>query len=189
MEVKFSGVGYTWQVNHHFTKPAFSAADLQDLVNLVWSNYNLVTFKQYLSSNCSIVEVKGTDLRTEGAPTYSNTTPILGTDASEPIPPGTAAVITLRTALRGRSYRGRTYYGGLGESRMDTGIWEGTMLDDFETFLVALQTAASGIGWTIVVLSRWHAGIKRAVALGQAVLTFVGRSQRPASQRKRNKRP
>jgi hypothetical protein len=176
-------------VNHHFTKPGFSFADLQALVDAVHNRYSTGTFKQYLSTGASIVEVKGTDLRTEGAPVYSNTVVIAGIDNSDMVPPGTNAVITARTALRGRSYRGRTYFGGLGEARLDSGIWNAAMLDAIEAFLVSLQDDIIALGWAFVVLSRWHAGIKRALGLGQAVTGFVSRSQRPASQRKRNKRP
>src|ERR1041385_1621876 len=60
-----------------------------------------------------------TDLRTEGAPEFESVNggfPLVGTDSGEDLPYQNAAVITWRTALRGRSFRGRTYLGGFTES-------------------------------------------------------------------------
>lgn len=41
---------------------------------------------------------------------------IVGTSAGEPLPSDTAIVMTHRTTKRGRRYRGRTYFAGIGEA-------------------------------------------------------------------------
>jgi len=61
------------------------------------------------------------DLRSGTAPAWdANITPVIGTNISDGMPPQVAMVVTHRTGLRGRSFRGRTYHAGLGEDSSTT---------------------------------------------------------------------
>lgn len=77
------------------------------------------SMKTLVTSNYSLVNVTTTDLDPAGAPStiYTTGLPNSGTLSGDSLPGNCALVISLRTALRGRSYRGRIYHCGLGESQ------------------------------------------------------------------------
>lgn len=78
-----------------------------------------------------------------------------GTGAGDPLPNQLAAVVTLRTALAGKSYRGRAYFSGAIEAENDG---TGKIAAAFNTALVAfvtdVQTDMAAEGITLAVLSR-----------------------------------
>lgn len=77
-----------------------------------------------------------------------------GLGANDPVPNQLAAVVTLRTALAGKSYRGRVYFSGADEDQntpsgqIDAGF--NTALVDFMT---EVQAAMAAEGITLAVLS------------------------------------
>jgi hypothetical protein len=109
-----------------------------------------------LATTTSMVSVNLRDLRTPNAAEFVGTTAALvGTGAGNPLPNEVALCVTLRTALAGRSYRGRVYLGGfiVGENSATGQI------------VTALNTAAANtvFGWaaamstsaiTMAILSR-----------------------------------
>jgi len=190
IEMKYdSDNGYEWQNNFHFTKPGFVSTDIDALVAQIAASWPSSAFQSLMSGEVDLQSIKGTDMRTEGA--YSTETVVgsAGQDAGHMVAPSTSMVFTLRTALRGRSYRGRLYIGGFGETRWQNGDWQTADVAIVNTYLNNMKTNAATLGWTMVVLSRWHNGAKRATALGQSVVSIVSRSERPGSQRRRNRRP
>lgn len=78
---------------------------------------------------------------------------VAGTDAASILPPQTALCITLRTAQAGRSFRGRVYLCGYGESWNITG---GTAQSATEAvaFITAIKSALVTSGMDLGVLSR-----------------------------------
>lgn len=63
-----------------------------------------------------------------------------------PLPPQLASVISWKTSSAGRSYRGRTYLGNLGQSAMSTsGGVIGTALTAFNNAAAALLTNIAGV--------------------------------------------
>lgn len=189
VEYKFSSLnGYTWQNNLHFTKPGFNAAEQLAFANALAGAWAGGLLRDHMSVQSRLDSIKVTDLRTEGAPTVEVVMAVMGEDASDLMAPSTGLVLTLRTALRGRSYRGRVYLGGIGEARWATGDWEAFTVGEAIQWLEAIQALADALGWTLVVLSRWHNHLERAIALGQAVIDIVSRSERAGSQRRRNQR-
>lgn len=91
-----------------------------------------------------------------------------------------ANVLTLRTALRGRSYRGRVYLPALGYQRTDAA---GNLLTATTTLVtqqaVGIQAALAGIQWSWVVASYKH-------STAQDVTSFTMDS-RPDVQRRRKR--
>ena len=80
----------------------------------------ITNLKPIVAAAFSLIQVRATDLSsvTGEVVTYSTGLPSAGTVGIAPIPNNCALVITKRTALRGRSYRGRIYHGGLTTSQV-----------------------------------------------------------------------
>lgn len=71
---------------------------------------------------------------------------VQGTDSGpEGLPPQSAMVISLRTGIAGRSYRGRLYLGGFGEDKQANGGWIAGLLSGMQTYVDDL-VAALGSG-------------------------------------------
>lgn len=80
---------------------------------------------------------------------------VVGTDTSHPLPPQTALVVTLRTAMAGPSYRGRVYMCGWGEGANDTtGLAVAGSAAGATAFVAGVQTDLAAAGLTLAVLSR-----------------------------------
>jgi hypothetical protein len=130
----------------------------------------------------SIERVDVRDVREANQPLISSTTglPSPGTVTSgDLLPKQDAICITSRTALAGRSFRGRTYLPGFDEgSSMVAGEASTAARDAGVAFLDDLNTTLSGQGWPLGVGS---------VTLGsiQQITSFVSRISSFASQRRR----
>ena len=80
---------------------------------------------------------------------------VAGTGTGDPLPRGTAFVVTIRTARSGQSYRGRVYLGGFAEGANDTaGQPSAAVGTGAANFVSAVATAFSSNGLTLAVLSR-----------------------------------
>lgn len=117
-------------------------------------------FSTLLSSNCatgvSLVRVGVRDMRVEHQPEYRDTgAPISGFGVEDCLPGNVAVCITLRTALAGKSFRGRNYIGGFTEAANDA---EGRISAEAATnavnFVTAIGTSMTSNGLTLAVASR-----------------------------------
>ncbi len=80
-----------------------------------------------------------------------------GTSAAEALPAGAAIVFTLRTAKRGRSYRGRCYWGGMSETVSAAGAQPAAaVITGFVAQWNGLIAALVGTGVSLVVASYRH---------------------------------
>lgn len=131
------------------------AAFIADKAN---DNHPTVSFQASLTDNVRLAQVGLRDIGVANQPeVFNDTTPIFtGTNTGDPIPVQTALVATLRTALAGRSYRGRIYWGGFGEGSNTTGGQPtaalATIMQGFTSTLVTLTGIAGGA--KLVVASR-----------------------------------
>lgn len=81
------------------------------LLNLYTVNQGAgLAWKSIAPANASIVQFEYTPLDNASATTVIAHN-VAGIDANDPLPAGTALVVTVRTALRGRAHRGRVYTG------------------------------------------------------------------------------
>lgn len=110
-----------------------------------------------LMPNSSILVAVGIrDLRTANQVEYISTaTEVVGTGSGDALPNELAAVVTLRTALAGKRYRGRVYMSGANEAQNST---NGVIVPGFNTaitdFITAVQSDMGTQGITLSVLSR-----------------------------------
>jgi len=110
-----------------------------------------------------------------------------GVVASAPVSPQVAGVITWRTGLGGRSFRGRSYVGGFGQLAVDevTGTVATGSQDEWSAapgvFMGAIGTFA---GIELVVLSLIEDGVERESPLANVVTSYVSRNAMRTQRRR-----
>jgi hypothetical protein len=102
--------------------------------------------------------VRGTDLTSTSGEQATSTAGGAGSAGGAAAPASACQVITIRTAVRSRSARGRVYLGGLPGSQMAnaqewTAVYTGALLTAFSAFAAACQAAGGAASWQIGVLS------------------------------------
>lgn len=115
----------------------------------------------------SLINIKLTDLTTNIAPVvnYATGLPIAGTGASPSLPNNCALVLTKRTLLRGRSYRGRIYHPGLVESVVtDNTVVAAQVASLITKYSMLINFTTTGATWDMVVVSRYQDKAPRTVA-------------------------
>lgn len=108
------------------------------------------------ATTTSLISAGLRDVRTANQSEYvSAAAAVPGTGAGNPLPNEVAAVVTLRTALAGRRYRGRAYLGGFIVGENDaTGRIVAGLNTAMVTFMTNVQTDMAAQGITLAVLSR-----------------------------------
>jgi hypothetical protein len=142
------------------------------------------------AANCNLQRVSATD-QASASGAYAETvpsTPIPGTRSGAAVLLNAAMSVTLRTAQRGRSYRGRIFHYGLAnEDKQTEKTWQ---VDDavtvgnvYDALRDAIFAETSGV---LVVVSRYSGGASRITGLTTVVTTISGRVP-VATQRRRVK--
>lgn len=135
----------------------------------VWNT----SFKAAMPSSISLINIKVTDIRTQFGPVidYGVGLPNPGTNVSPSLPNSNTLVITKRTGLRGRSFRGRIYHPGL----MEASVTNNAVLPANVTAYIGMYNSliSLGIGGSdvanMVVVSRRFEGAWRITG----VYTYV----------------
>lgn len=157
VELVFGLDGETIENTLYFNKTgAWTPAEFTALGSALhdWWQLGMST---HLSSTCALIAIKLTDLTslTGAAITYSTGLPSAGTVSAEPVPNNVAPCITLHTANRGRSYRGRNYIGGIPNDQVSTNRFLATIADPITAAYMQLIDVASAQACTWVVVSRY----------------------------------
>jgi hypothetical protein len=159
----------------HYQAPNIpTPTNFTDLAVFIKNWYN-TSMKALQHSTISLVEIKMTDLTTDISPVVDYTTglPLAGTIGADSMPNSVALAITKRTALRGRSYRGRIYHPGLAESQcagnqvLSASVT--SLMAAYELIRVATVGSAS---WPMVVLSRQHNNVRLAAGVATTVIAL-----------------
>ena len=88
-------------------------SDIANAFKIWWGN----KIAPLCTAACSLTEIRVIDLSSQtGAAFDTGVTGMGGSGSGEALPNNVAAVISWGTALRGKSFRGRTYIGGLASS-------------------------------------------------------------------------
>jgi hypothetical protein len=100
-----------------------------------------------------------------------------GTNTSESLPTQSALVFSWRSALKGRSFRGRTYMMGLGETNQAAGVWGAATVTAMDTwadsFLARYSASDPASHWRFGVISKFSGGLKRATPIITPVVDFA----------------
>lgn len=136
---------------------AWEAVDLEELCNqvIIWWTEN---YGPQVSDLVSLREVVATDLTAEtGAQIAVDGGGVIGGQIGGALPGSCSLAVSFRTALRGRSFRGRNYVVGVPIEQMaDTAAvqstWAAAWIAAYEEF----QTTISTGGWEWVIASRFE---------------------------------
>jgi hypothetical protein len=124
-----------------------------------------------LSHNLVMVGNVATDWTTETSPAVNTPTSVTGGDTGADLPNNVAVCVTILTAGRGKSSRGRNYVPGIPDSGR-TGV--NGILDTFGTDLLSAYTGILGSAidadWEWSVVSFMSGGVDRVTALVQPVI-------------------
>ena len=134
------------------------------------------TMKGQQSENLTLVSIKATDLTSQDGATFEYTTdlPQPGSAAGEMLPFNCALVLSLKTAKRGRSYRGRVYVPGLVETQQASSIWTAGTLTAFQSWYTYWDYLdVSGEPYALGVVSRFHNGAPRTTGVFENVTSVV----------------
>lgn len=109
-----------------------------------------------MSGGSALARVGLRDLRTANQTEFLDTGAVTGgTGTGDPLPGSVAACATLRTALSGKSFRGRVYIGGFNETVNDSsGAASGASSTALVSFISAIQSAMTTSSLTMAVASR-----------------------------------
>lgn len=103
-----------------------------------------------ITNNVTLAQVIVTDVSSQTGPQGEAVAGGVGGSASAPLPPNIATCVSIRTALRSRSGRGRSYIPGVGEDKVDgagtiTQAYRDALIVAFEDVDAALAAGASGL--------------------------------------------
>lgn len=129
------------------------ATTLGSAIKSAWTT----NFAALCTSNTSLVRVAIRDMRTANQPEFRDLAAAVSGTATgtDPLPTQLAAVVTLRTALSGKSFRGRTYFGGFSEAQSDAaGRASAAVGTAITAFMTAVDSALTASQLDLAVLSR-----------------------------------
>lgn len=176
-----------WTNHFWASKSSFTQGDMQTLAEEVAASLQNDAITG-LAVSCGLANVRVVDEREEGAPQVIHTDASGGGASGAMVPISTTVCVTLRTARRGRAYRGRVYIAGFTENQIDDQTWTGAAVDQALDIVTAVQDACATTGWTFGVRSGQLNGVKRPQAIVTPVISVLSRSSLVTSQRRRNRR-
>lgn len=173
---------------HHVEKgSAWTTSDMELVAAAYrdWWDTNIRT--AFAPTTLSLVSVIVRDLTTQSSPALEFTVgmPLVGTVAAA-LPNHVTLAVKWITALRGRSFRGRTYHVGLAEGHVLNNqlgaAFVNPLLAAYDALRDALETAVGGL--VFVVVSKFANGVPRATGVTTPIIG-TGLDTTVDSQRRR----
>lgn len=176
---------------------AATAAVAQAVYAAIIASASWTAYKPFINGAAAFAAVNLRDLRTANLPVVTSTGgATAGTGAASALPPGVALVISERTALAGRGFRGRVYLPGLDSVALTagTGAVSAAANTAALNFMTAVQTALTASGITLAIANparaaytgRHNRAIPARVATQVPVTSMVARTTALTSQRRRS---
>lgn len=140
---------------------------------LVWYDEDL---RGGLSSSYVLQNVTATNMSVENGHQYINTSIAnpAGAVAGAAAAANAALCVSWRTVNTGRSFRGRTYFGGLPQSALaNAQTFDTTYAAGYSAAAFNLIDVLEAIGATLVVVSRVANGIQRITALATEIIGVI----------------
>lgn len=157
-------------VLHYQTTQAPTVGIMEQLAGAVSGLWNLY-LKPLQTSSSQLTAIKVTSLVTDNAPgiEYTSGLPVSGTGSAASVPNNVAVVVKWTTALRGRSYRGRTYHLGIPQASVSasalTSGYRTSLLQAWGNFVIV----GTNPTWNLVVASRFTNNQPREIGLATVV--------------------
>lgn len=137
------------------------------------------------STQLSLLEYYFTDLASQDGPVASISAGTAGNDVGGPVPNNVAFCVSLITAKRGKSARGRKYFPGIAAHLVSASRIDATAANVIVSGTQALIETVNAAGYPMVVVSRYHNNAPRAVGIMTQVLTARQSDLTVDSQRRR----
>lgn len=131
------------------------------------------------------VEARGMRAQADITTTAIVSPAVFGVDTTPALPGNVAFCVTHTTGLTGRSNRGRTYFGGLGEGRISGDTILQNVADSLVGSLYDIRQAASAVNWEHVVVSLYNNKTPRATGVTIPVTGYRYADRTLDSQRRR----
>lgn len=178
-----------WSNGLYFTRANFSQTHLEELVQAVRDTW-ATEMSSFLANDYATRGAIGYDMRASDAPTYTYTpAPTSGIRTGQVLPIQNALVVTMYTASRGRSGRGRLYVAGTTEETITDGVFSSGYVDDVVNGVIAVKDAAFAVGWNLVISSTQQDGVRLEERVNRLVTEITCRSGIPGNQQRRSRRP
>jgi len=164
---------YCENVFHVQKDSAWTTVDMQNQAISFINAWNSL-WKANMSTTCQLVNIKCTDLTSEFAPgiEYATGLPITGTSGGAALPNVVTVAVKWVTALRGRSYRGRTYHIGLLETHVLDNQVTTAALTLLNAYYLQIWGGVPIAGANLVVASRIQGGVERTEGLMTEIIGF-----------------
>ena len=151
----------------------YNTAQLTALATALLAYFGNATIKGLYPTTWSVIECRCVDLSEEFGPAVTLTpgSAIVGTRAGAQLPNNCALVLTKRTDLRGRSFRGRMYFGPLTEADVTGNVVAGATVTSIVSNMQGLKdlTDAGSVHHFMQVLSMRGSGLPRPAGLATQV--------------------
>lgn len=167
--------GQNWQFCLNVQKSG-SAPTTTDLTNIAGIGHSwwTATAKALMNIHSTLVECVATDQTSQGAPQAIDTVNEAGTFNNNAVPIGTPLVVSLRTAKRGRSYRGRLYWSGLNiNSVVGPTDYDTTATANIGTAVSTLLANLTASNYIPIVASRQHNGALTSPAHAEPIVATI----------------
>jgi hypothetical protein len=150
-----------------------NAQDLEDIATQ-GASWWVNDLRDLIAPAATLGEVVTTDLTSQGAPQHRLAVGTTGNAASGSPPLNAAAVVSHRTAKRGRSYRGRSYLSCFPLGQTDSAnILDATYCSDLATAFETIASTLDALGFDHVVASKQHNGTPTNPAETNEVIEYV----------------
>lgn len=173
-------------VFHVDNQTTVTPADLA-AVGQVFENWWRDFIRGGIASSYSLDQIISTDISIENGPQDIRVpaSPRTGAVASDPAAANAALVISWRTSRTGRSFRGRTYFGGLPQDALNGPTeFDPTYAAGFAVGGAELLEALEAGGRVLAVLSRYANGVLRVVGLLTEVIQVIVNLQVDSSRKR-----
>ena len=155
----------------------YNTDKLGDLGTAIVAYYNLTAVKALFPATWQLIEVRVTDMSDQFGPAVSVGAglPIVGTRAGAQLPNNCALVLTKRSTVRGRSFRGRMYFAPLVEADVTGSVVSSSVVTSILGNLAGLLdlTDADAVHHYMNVLSRRFNNAWRTVGMATQVFSLT----------------
>jgi len=182
----FTSAGQNWQFCLTVRKSAgaITSTDLASIATIggAWWTSDL---RAEITTTTTLRQVRVTDMQVEGGQQEIDTFNQAGTGGGGITPLNSPIVVSLRTAKRGRSYRGRAYVSGIPQDALLNPVdYTVTRTASVAAAFIALQADLDVAGYDLVVASKKHNGVVTNPAETNEVIAILV-DQHVDSQRRR----
>lgn len=182
----FTTAGQNWQFCLALRKSSGAPTD-SDLLAVAseGTSWWQSTLGNNIENDTTLRQCRATDMTVEGGPQNIQTSGVAGAISGTFMPLNAASVVSLRTAKRGRSYRGRAYVSGSPASALISDVdISSTQAANLASAFTTLQSALDALGFDMVVASKRHNNVTTNPAELNEVIAILC-DQHLDSQRRR----